>query len=228
MITELTDKRHSTNQYISLADTMPRYLFSCRRQKPLKEESDKIRKLFEGKQLYLELGSGSGQHLVAHAFSNPSNQFVGMEIRYKRIVKTAQKAHKKNLNNLFLIRTDIEYIEEFFCPNQVKRIFINFPDPWDRRRWKKHRLTAPEYLDRYSRLLTSDGSVYFKTDHKGLYEDTLDIVKARTDYTITFTTTDLHNSQRVETNVITEFEQLFKSKGMPIYALEIERLYKTR
>jgi tRNA (guanine-N7-)-methyltransferase len=199
---------------------MPEYLFSCQRQKPSKDETDEIRQILKDKHIFLELGSGSGQHLVAHAFANPSQQFVGMEIRYKRIVKTAQKAQKKNLNNLFLIRTDIEYIEEFFYPNQIKKIFINFPDPWDRRRWKKHRLTAPEYLDRYSRLLANDGSVYFKTDHKGLFDDTVDIVKARKDYNITFSSTDLHNSERAKTNIITEFEQLFKSKGMPIYALE--------
>ncbi len=212
------------NPYFDLIKSLPELVFSSKSQKPTYEEVHAIKSILTNKIIHLEIGSGSGQHLVKQAQTNPDKFFVGIEIRYKRAYKTAEKAKKLNLKNLFVIRTDAEYLSDIFANDSIEKIFINFPDPWDRRRWKKHRLTAPEYLNSYYNLLTQNAFIHFKTDHRGLFFDTIDVISKRTDYAITKHTEDLHNSELKSGNILTEFEQLFISKQMPIFCMFIQKI----
>lgn len=169
----------------------------------------------------LELGSGSGEHLVNRASLDPSTLYIGVEIRFKRIYRTAQKAVQNKLNNILLVRIFAEDIESLFGNQSLDLMYINFPDPWAKRRWLKHRLVSDSYLVVLRKLLKKSGIFSFKTDHPDYFtavEASLRVASDR--WKILKSTTDLYKSPWINNNIPTEFEKLFLSKGLPVNFLE--------
>ena len=82
------------------------------------------------------------------------------------------------MNNVHLLRFDVARLEEIFAPGEVSRFFINFCDPWPKKRHAKRRLTYRDFLDRYARLLAEGGRIDFKSDNAGLFDFTLEEFKA--------------------------------------------------
>lgn len=213
--------RQWVNQYVHLAETLPELLLSCKDRSPSKEEIEILRgRIPAGMPLYVELGSGSGQHILTRAQNDPGAFYMGFELRYKRAVKTAEKAHARGLKNIFVVRGDMQGLSLFFPTELIDGIYINFPDPWDRKKWKKHRMLSETTLPMFQTLLKPHGFIRYKTDHEGYFDDTLALISKDSRYTTTKNTRDLHASDLLEGNVLTEFEQLFLSKRMPIYFAE--------
>jgi tRNA (guanine-N7-)-methyltransferase len=104
----------------------------------------------------------------------------------------------------------------------VDRIFLNFSDPWSKKGYAKRRLTHRRYLSIYFDLLKDGGRVTFKTDNTGLFDFTLEELS---DVGITpdFVTRDLHNSERAEGNIMTEYEKNFSEQGMAINMVEFTK-----
>jgi len=169
----------------------------------------------------VELGSGSGEHLVSRASQDPNTLYIGIEIRFKRIYRTAQKAVQSNLKNILLIRIFAEDIESLFVKNSLDIIYINFPDPWAKRRWLKHRLVSDSYLVVLRKLLKKDGIFSFKTDHPDYFAAVeTSLGNSAESWKILKKTTDLYKSPWINNNIPTEFEKLFLSKGLPVNFLE--------
>ena len=103
----------------------------------------------------------------------------------------------------------------FFAPGEVDRFFINFCDPWPKKRHAKRRLTYRGFLDRYARLLRQDGKVYFKSDNAGLFDFTLEEFR-ECGWPLSEVTYDLHNSS-ILNEAMTEYEAKFSAKGQPIF-----------
>ena len=104
--------------------------------------------------------------------------------------------------------------------NSLSGIIANFSDPWARKcNYEKRRLTHPALLVNYKRVLKSDGLFSFKTDNDTLFDYTLEVLP-ESGFEITYTTRDLHNSDRNESNIVTEYERSFTEKGVPIKMLE--------
>ena len=215
------------NEYALRSHTLPELLFCCRGHYPTPEEVLMLQERFQGKKLIVEIGAGSGQHLMAHAKRNPDLYFIGIEIRYKRSVRLAEKAQKNGITNLFVIRGEANLVSQVFAKNSLKGIYINFPDPWDRPKWKKNRLTAPAYLDQYSALLSDNSFLKLKTDHEEFYTSTEKLLHAHTDFSITRSERDLYQTDLKDQNIATEFEQLFTSKNQPIYFIEAIRTVRS-
>lgn len=210
------------NQYVHLADSLPGLLLSCKDQAPSAEEIATLKEAIPtGRPLFIELGSGSGQHLIERASQNPELFFIGFELRYKRSVRTAEKANLKGLKNIFVVRCDIQHLALFFEPQSVNGIYINFPDPWERAKWKKHRMLSETTLPMFHALLKPEGFIRYKTDHEGYFDDTLRLVNVDPKFKIAAQTKDLHASNLLIDNVRTEFELLFLSKKLPIHFAEI-------
>jgi tRNA (guanine-N7-)-methyltransferase len=177
----------------------------------------------------VELGSGSGKHLVALAENNPDHAIFGFELRFKRAVKTVEKAELKALSNLYVFRTTADNLSRLFPEATIDQLHLNFPDPWEKDRWKKNRMLTAEKLSKIARHMKIGGTFSFKTDHTGYFEDGLKIFQESSEFTLLRVNRDLHAeqpNQRKERsaslssdNITTEFEQLFLSKGMPIYHL---------
>jgi tRNA (guanine-N7-)-methyltransferase len=173
------------------------------------------------KNYVIELGSGSGEHLLARAVLEPATLFIGVEIRFKRIYKTAEKSTQIKLTNLLLLRIFAEDILQVLPEKSASIVYINFPDPWAKRRWLKHRLVSKDYLKVLHKLLKKDGTFSFKTDHPDYFQDVKSILlELGTDWITTKASSDLYNSEYLKGNIPTEFERLFISKGMPINFLE--------
>ena len=139
------------------------------------------------------------------------------------INEVAKKEGLENkLDNLVFLRFDAEYIEEIFDKEEVGRIYLNFSDPWPKDRHAKRRLTSKEYFSRYDNILKREGKVIFKTDNKSLFDFSLEQVK-EAGWNLVNMTNDLHSSEFVNGNIMTEYEERFVGEGIKINRMEVMR-----
>ena len=172
-------------------------------------------------QVFCEIGSGSGGHLLDWAERRSTEAFVGFELRYKRCVRTLEKAAVRGIENVFVIQHRGERIGDIFCENALAGIFVNFPDPWPKLRWSKHRLLSAEFLDCLNSRLKIGGFVSLKSDHQSYFQEFIKVVENSSSFRLAEYTEDLYQSSLVAENVSTEFERLFRAQAAPIYYLKL-------
>jgi len=165
--------------------------------------------------VHLEIGCGSGRYLIEWAQQNPKDFFIGLELRYKRLVLAAKKIEQLALPNILLMREKGEFVDEYLSHNSIDCIHINFPDPWPKKARRKHRILSADFLTKMHPYFRSGGELRFKTDHLEYFETVTEILQKLENYKIVEHTTDLHLSNYIVNNILTEFEMLFKSKGNP-------------
>lgn len=168
--------------------------------------------------IYIEIGMGKGDFIYENACRYPDINFIGIE-KYPSVLAAA--INKINFQdkqpNLRLMRYDAIELEKVFNEDEVAKIFLNFSDPWPKSRHAKRRLTSNKFLDVYRNILSSDGKIEFKTDNQSLFEYSL-ISLNNYPLDIEYVSLDLHKSLENETNIMTEYERKFCTKG-PIYKL---------
>ena len=211
------------NQYIQLVTTKPDVIIPEHdRELPVQSRAkiDGVKGNYQG--IFVEIGSGSGMHLLRLAEQNPTVLCIGREIRFKRAFKTGEKAERRGLGNVLVIRTDARHLKELFGESEVAAFFVNYPDPWDKRRWKKNRILNDEMLQTMHHLLKPSGFLRYKTDHREYFESTLKLVQSPA-WALTKQSFDLLNSEWAEQNITTEFECLFKSQKKSLHLLEAQK-----
>ncbi|WP_010303844.1 tRNA (guanosine(46)-N7)-methyltransferase TrmB [Kurthia senegalensis] len=169
--------------------------------------------------VHIEVGTGKGQFITGMAKANPDINYIGIELFDSVIVIAAKKAVDAGQpSNLRLLNVNGDKLEEYFAKGDVSRVYLNFSDPWPKKRHAKRRLTHANFLCLYENVLIDEGEIHFKTDNRGLFEFSL---MSLTDYgmQLKLVSLDLHNDD-VEDNIMTEYEEKFSSKGQPIYRLE--------
>ena len=166
---------------------------------------------------YLDIGMGKGDFIINMALTNDQINFYGLDKFPTVIYKAINKLNKldKPLTNIKFLAIDIVDVLNFFPKNYIDKIFLNFSDPWPKKRHAKRRLTSNAYLDIYKQLLNKDGVVEFKTDNDNLYEYSLETIKNRKDIKIIKFTKNLHKSNKTNTT-LTEYEKKFIGMGIPI------------
>ncbi|KXG76605.1 tRNA (guanosine(46)-N7)-methyltransferase TrmB [Thermotalea metallivorans] len=171
--------------------------------------------------IHLELGTGRGQFITTLADLYPEINFIGMEIKEEVLLKAVEKAAEKNLRNIAFLWYDINKIEEVFSQDEIHRIYINFCDPWPKKRWAKRRLTYRNFLEKYKQILVEKGEIHFKTDNEKLFEFSLNEFSL-CDLRLANITFDLHGSHisGIEDKITTEYEDKFSAMGMKIYRCE--------
>ena len=102
--------------------------------------------------------------------------------------------------------------------DMIERIYINFCNPWPRKKHNKRRLTHTRQLENYKQILVPSGQIYFKTDSDELFESTLEYLN-EANFIINSQTYDLHNDNIFEKNIVTEHEKMFSDDGIKIKAL---------
>ncbi len=210
----------SENQYKLKISDFPDRLLPFEDGKPTDNELLTLKtRISEAKDIICELGFGSGMHLLELAERNPDTLHVGFELRYKRTYRCAEKSISRGINNILLVRTFAQDLFPFFEPQSISGVYINFPDPWDKPRWAKHRLVTNEYLTKLLQMLKSDGFFSFKTDHPGYFNEVVKLLGEIPNYKVVESSLDLHKSEFSDKNILTEFESLFKSKGLPVHYL---------
>ena len=173
--------------------------------------------------IYLEIGCGSGNFTVKNAQKFKDRNYIALELRFKRLVLAAKKSKKRNLNNILFIRKRAETILDFIGKNEITGVYVNFPDPWEGE--ERKRVVSEDLFSRLDIILKTGGKLFFKTDHEQYYEDVLELVNNIENYKVIYRTKDLHNSEKAEENIRTEFEEMFLSKhNMNIKYIEIEKV----
>lgn len=176
------------------------------------------------KPIVLELGCGKGEYTLHLARRYPDLNFIGIDIKGARFWRGAKTALEEQLPNVAFVRTQIELIESLFAPGEVHQIWITFPDPQIKFKRTKHRLTHPDFLDRYRTILEPKGKVHLKTDSAFLHGYTLGVLNAYPGRLL-YAHHDIYNnphSPEDVTAVQTFYEQMFLEQGVPITYLVFE------
>lgn len=168
--------------------------------------------------IHIEIGCGKGDFVVGMAKLNPDINFIAIEKVEDVIVMAMEKAKAAGLTNVLFTDMDAEKIEDIFERGEIRRIYLNFSDPWKKKKQAKRRLTHKRFLDRYKTVLLQGDYICFKTDNKALFDFSLNSF-AEENFKMSNISLDLHNSD-FEGNVMTEYEKRFSGMGMPIYRLE--------
>lgn len=164
--------------------------------------------------IFVELGFGKGDFISQLAEINPQINFIGLEMEAEVVLKAARKIQEKNLSNVKLFVFDVNHIEEIFAENEIDRLYINFCDPWPKKRHAKRRLTYITFLQKYKKILVPRGEIHFKTDNRALFDFSLEQF-ALANFQVSEITFDLHANEPSE-NIRTEYENRFSAEGVPI------------
>ncbi|WP_123054225.1 tRNA (guanosine(46)-N7)-methyltransferase TrmB [Clostridium sp. JN-1] len=162
--------------------------------------------------IYLELGCGRGKFLVTNAENNKDINYVGIDLKDEVLIYALKKLKESKIENARIVPMNIGNIEDIFDKNEVSRIYINFCNPWPKRRHKNRRLTHTVFLNKYRKFLKLSSEIWFKTDNEELFNESLEYFREN-DFTIKYLTYDLHNSG-FNKNVFTEYEEKFTGLGM--------------
>lgn len=128
--------------------------------------------------LWVEVGCGKGGFTVKTAQANPDLLIIALERVPEAMVVAMEKAKELGLRNVFFVDIDVARIEECFIPGELDGMFINFCDPWPRKKNAKRRLTHRNFLEKYSHVLKDGGQVHFKTDNAPLFQFSLEEFQA--------------------------------------------------
>ena len=182
--------------------------------------------------IHLELGCGKGQFISQMAVQNPEINYIAIDLvdamlgLAKRNVEQIYTEKNKEINNVILTRFDIERINLILGKeDNIKRIYINFCNPWPKGKHRKKRLTHTRQLEKYKEFLSNDGEIYFKTDDDDLFNGSLGYFE-EAGFDIISKTYDLHQNSIWENNVETEHEKMFSEQGIKIKALIAKNINK--
>jgi tRNA (guanine-N7-)-methyltransferase len=167
--------------------------------------------------IFLEIGMGKGQFICGMAEQMPFVNFLGLEKYDSVAYRALQRLLIAPRQNVLLLRGEAENLANYFAPNEIARIYLNFSDPWPRKCNVKRRLTHSGFLDKYRAILSPGGEIWLKTDNRKFFEFTL---QHMSEYGMKFDhiSLDLH-AEEPEDNVRTEYEASKSASGFSIYQL---------
>ncbi|MBR5022664.1 MAG: tRNA (guanosine(46)-N7)-methyltransferase TrmB [Oscillospiraceae bacterium] len=168
--------------------------------------------------LWVEVGCGKGKFTAETAQANPDVLLIAVERCREAMVVAMENAQNMGLTNVFFIDMDVSNIEEIFAPGEMDRLFINFPDPWPRKKNGKRRLTHRGFLDKYCRTVKEGGEIHFKTDNAPLFEFSVEEFAA-CGLEVKNLTRNLHENGIV--GIMTGYEEKFHALGTPINRCEV-------
>ena len=175
---------------------------------------------FKAPKIALEIGSGKGDFILTLAKRNPDTHYVSVEVIRSVAGVLAKKIVDNKMDNILLYPVDVEFLFEAIPDGFFDVIYLNFSDPWPKKKHAKRRLTFHKFLDQYHRLLKENGKVIFKTDNTGLYEFSMEEFKNSKFINISFIDDYVFD----ETNdAMTEYETKFRAEGKVIHKIIAQR-----
>jgi len=177
--------------------------------------------------IILELGCGKGEYTIALAKQNPTVNYIGVDIKGARFWRGAKTALDTKLTNVAFLRTQIELIDMCFEENEIHQIWITFPDPQVKFKRTKHRLTNPDFLKKYQKILIANGIVHLKTDSEFLFGYTLGLLQEGK-HNIIYAHHDIYGNLHAPKEAVltqTFYEKQFLEKGKPITYLKFTLKY---
>lgn len=170
-------------------------------------------------ELHIEIGMGKGDFIIGMAKKYPNINFIGIE-KFDSVIVRAIEKLDSDIPNLRLIRMDAEDIDEVFY-KEVDTLYLNFSDPWPKKRHEDRRLTSLKFLKKYDNIFKNIKKIVMKTDNRKLFEFSL-MEFCNYDYKIKSISLDLYKDD-TSYNVATEYETKFNSLGYPIYKVTVKK-----
>lgn len=167
-------------------------------------------------QIHLEIGMGKGNFIIDMAKKHPDINFVGVEIYESVVCRALEKLENEELDNLKIIVMDAHGLDNVFA-GEISTIYLNFSDPWPKKRHAKRRLTSHVLLPIYDKICGDEKVIIQKTDNVGLFESSI-VSLSTYGYTIEEISLDLESTGME--NSLTEYESKFMAQGIKINYLK--------
>ena len=176
---------------------------------------DKWQKIFNNDNpIYIEIGMGKGKFILENALKYPNINYIGIE-KFDSVMAKAIKKIPNDLNNLKLIRMNALDIDKVFS-KEIDLIYLNFSDPWHKKRWSDRRLTSKIFLDKYDSLFKDVKRIEMKTDNEELFIYSLETLSEK-GYTLNDISFNYHNTH--SDIIMSEYEEKFSKEGKNVYHL---------
>lgn len=169
------------------------------------------------RELRVEVGCGKGKFTVETAQAEPDVLLIAIERVPDALVLAMESAIKLGLKNVFFVSLDAANIDQFFDESEIDLLYINFCDPWPRKKNAKRRLTHHTFLEKYKKVLKLGGEIHFKTDNAKLFEWSIPELESCF-FELHALTHDLHANGPV--GIMTGYEEKFHALGTPINRVE--------
>ena len=185
-----------------------------------KEYIGKYKTIFNNdNEIHIEIGMGKGDFIIGMAKKYPNINFIGIEKYESVMVRAIEKLEDINLPNLKLIRMDAIEITEVFN-KEINTIYLNFSDPWPKKRHAKRRLTSEVFLSLYDKVFISTPHIIQKTDNIGLFSYSIESLSK---YGYTLERVSMNLKDEDIDNVVTEYENKFMNMGVYINYLNAKK-----
>ena len=168
--------------------------------------------------LHIEIGMGKGDFIYEMAKMHPNINFVGIE-KYSNVLARAIKKYPVVPDNLKIINMDALKLADVFC-HEIDTIYLNFSDPWPKKRCASRRLSSEVFLNIYDELFKDKNRIIMKTDNLGLFASSI-VTLSNHGYVFLDVNLDLHHSDIP--NVYTEYEKKIEEMGVKINYLKAEK-----
>ena len=169
--------------------------------------------------IYVEIGMGKGKFIIENAIKYPNINFIGIE-KYDSVVAKCLPKIPEGLDNLKILRMDALNIDKVFL-KEIDRIYLNFSDPWPKVRHSLRRLSSKVSLKKYDSIFKNDKEICMRTDNRDLFVYSL-LSFSEYGYVLRKLSLDLHGED-IDNLITTEYEDKFSDKGMPIYAVVVDK-----
>ena len=167
----------------------------------------------DAREIRLEIGCGKGRFSAETAERNPDVLYIALERVPDAMVIAMERCQAKGLTNIFFIDGDAALLRDYFVPDEVDLLYINFCDPWPGVKHARRRLTHEQFLVLYRGILGDGGQIHFKSDNRDLFEWSL-FQFPKAGYALSEVTRDLHREGI--RGVMTDYEEKFHLLGTPI------------
>lgn len=161
--------------------------------------------------VFLEIGSGKGLFITSMAKDYPDNHYIAMEVNINVCYRILEKKKELGLENLTIVLGNAEEILSYFNLNTIDGLYLNFSDPWPKKKHHKRRLTYPLFMEKYIQILKNQAIIQFRTDHIDLFDSSIE-------YMHPYLNIESVNYNLEVSNYMTEYE-IKKRKIGPIYQL---------
>lgn len=188
------------------------------------EDKEKISSFIKSKKTYIEIGPGKGEFILSLAEKFKDLNFIVIELNKTIAGICLKKIDESKLTNVKLVAGDFYIFANQIEKNSIEGIFLNFSDPWPKRKHENRRLTSEKFLLNYSYILKIDGKIYQKTDNKDLFDYSLKMYEK---FKWKIDEINLEYNELYEFDALTEYEEKFKGLGNKIYRIVVSNTKDT-
>jgi tRNA (guanine-N7-)-methyltransferase len=191
----------------------------------LDEDKNKLSSFINEKKTYIEIGPGKGEFILSLAAKFQEYNFIVIELNKTISGICLKKIDESKLTNVKLVAGDFYLFANQIEKNSIEGIFLNFSDPWPKRKHSNRRLTSERFLLNYAYILKLGGKIFQKTDNLDLFNYSLEQYKENN---WKINNIDLEYNNLVDFDAETEYETKFKLKGNKIYRVIAENTTETK